>query len=55
MVEGAKMDEERIAQKIYNLIPWWDREDGTVEDVLKQLHDNPMDIIEYLLDYIEEV
>lgn len=49
----ANMDEERLAERLYNLIPMWDREDGTVSDVLKQLKENPQDIIEYLLDYID--
>ena len=47
------MDEERLAERLYDLIPPWDREDGTVEDVLKQMHENPNDIIEYLLDRID--
>ena len=47
------MDEERLAQRIFNLIPSWDREDGAVADVLKQMQESPNDVIEFLLDYID--
>lgn len=48
------MDIERLAEKIYNLAPWWDRDGETVADVVKQLEEHPLDVVEWLLDYIEE-
>lgn len=48
------MDIERLAEKIYNLVPWWDRDGATVADVVKQLEENPLYMVEWLLDYIEE-
>lgn len=48
------MDIERLAQKIYELVPPWERE-GTVKDVVKMLEKDPLYFVEWLLDYIEEV
>lgn len=49
------MEEERLAERIYNKIPSWDREDGTVKDVIEQMRNNPYDVIEYLLDMMDEL
>lgn len=48
------MDEERIAERIYALIPEWDREGGTVKDVIKWMRKDPKMVMEYLLDIIDE-
>lgn len=49
------MEEERIAERLYNKIPPWERENGTVKDVIEQMRKNPYDIIEYLLDMIDDL
>ncbi len=48
------MDEERLAERIYNLIPEWDRDGGTVKDTLEWMKKDPMMVIEWLTDYIIE-
>ena len=54
------MDErqEAAARKIVNLVPWWDRDGQTEEEALKDVYNtislDPVSIIEFLLDRIEE-
>ena len=48
------MNINTLAEKIYALVPWWDRDGATVADIIKQLEENPLDVIAWLLDYIEE-
>ena len=47
------MDEDRIAERIYELIPPWDREDGKVKDVIEWMHKDPQAVMEFLLDIID--
>lgn len=48
------MELERIAERLYNILPWWDRDGATLADVVKQLQKDPLYFVEWLLDYIEE-
>ena len=47
-------DKKELAERLFALVPWWDRDGETVADVETQLKENPLDIIAWLLDYIEE-
>ena len=47
------MDEDRIAERIYSLLPPWEQAEGTVKDVIKQMREDPYAIMEYLLDVID--
>lgn len=42
-----------IGKRLYDLFPFWERDNATAEDLTEQVKDNPEDIILYLLDYIE--
>jgi hypothetical protein len=50
---------EDIAKRILDLIPFWDREKDTeaeaLENVINSINNDPLDVIEYLLDYIDEI
>lgn len=49
------MDEERIAQRIFDKIPMWERENGSIKDVIEQMRKSPYDVMEYLLDIIDDL
>lgn len=49
-----ELPEQRLAERLFALVPWWDRDGATVADIAKELEQNPLDIIAWLLDYIEE-
>lgn len=46
--------EQKLAERLFALVPWWDRDGETMADTITQLEQNPLDIIAWLLDYIEE-
>ena len=41
-----------LSQRIYDLIPVWDREDATPESIKEYTECNPWETIKFLLDYI---
>lgn len=48
------MDLERLAKRLYDLVPWYERDGETVADVVKMMEKDPLYFIEWLLDYIDE-
>ena len=54
------MDEKRyeriqkVAQKLYDLIDPWDCDYATVDDFVIDIGDDPLSVIEYLADRLEE-
>lgn len=45
--------EYKFAQRIYDLVDPWDRDGYTVEDIARTIKDDPLAIIEDLLDRLE--
>ena len=50
----GQLPEQKLAERLFALVPWWDQNGETVADIVTQLEQNPLDIIAWLLDYIEE-
>ena len=51
------MDEKKIeelAERLVELIDPWDREYATVEDLVNDIKNDPLSVIEYLADRLEE-
>lgn len=46
------MEFRQLAERIYDIIPPWDR-DGTVQDIEEDIKKDPKAIINYLLEIIE--
>ena len=55
------MDERQLktAKKLYELIPFWDRPDGTEEELINDLYNeislDPLPIIDHLLELIDDL
>lgn len=55
------MDERQLktAKKLYELIPFWDRLDGTEEELINDLYNeislDPLPIIDHLLELIDDL
>lgn len=44
---------KQIAQRLYDLVPEWDREG--LQEVIDTLNTDPLAVVKYLLDYIDEM
>lgn len=44
---------QELAKRIFNLLPWWDLEPVTVEELAKDIETRPAEIITMLLDICE--
>ena len=42
-----------LATRIYDLVPWWDRESDSMQETIDTLKNDPMAVIEYLLDIVD--
>lgn len=52
--EVAADNKRELAERIYNLFPWWDiPDDVTPETIVQDIEERPTDIIKALLDMIE--
>lgn len=51
------MDEKKVnelAQKLYQLVDPWDSDYQTVDDFVINIQDDPLKVIEYLVNLLEE-
>ena len=46
---------QQLAERLYNYVDPWDRDYNTVDDIAKDIKEDPDLIIEYLLDLLENV
>lgn len=53
-MKSKQEKQELIGKRLYDLLPFWERDNATAEDLTEQVKDDPEDIILYLLDYIED-
>lgn len=44
---------KELAQRLFDYIAPWDREYNTVDDIADDMENNPVAVIEYLLDQLE--
>ena len=50
-----KIKIQQLAERLYNYVDPWDRDYNTVDDIAKDIKEDPDLIIEYLLDLLENV
>ena len=44
---------QKLAERIYNYVDPWDLDYETVDDIVKDIKDDPDAVIEYLMDILE--
>ena len=44
---------QKLAERIYHYVDPWDRDYETVDDIVKDIKDDPDAVIEYLMDILE--
>lgn len=53
--DSKAYDRQKLAERIFDYIPAWDRDYGTVDDIVKDIKNDPEAVIEYLMDQLEGV
>lgn len=46
---------QKLAQRLYNYVDPWDRDYETVDDIVNDIKNDPLTVIEYLLDIVENI
>ena len=49
------IDVQKLAERIYNYVDPWDRDYETVDDIANDIKQDPLAVIEYLMDLLDNV
>ena len=49
------IDVQKLAERIYNYVDPWDRDYETVDDIANDIKQDPLTVIEYLMDLLDNV
>ena len=44
---------QKVASRIFNYVDPWDRDYETVEDIMHDIENDPLTVVEYLMDLLE--